>query len=116
MIRGKRKALLAQVFLVQKMRENGYDGLFNEREWCWCTVDKIAPCSGVKWDCDLARYYKLPIICPKCKLPLLEDDDIDETMQRAEDCVVMLLPVYRPKLMCVYCKRHTTGKPVKDES
>jgi len=40
------------------LKENGYDGLYNERYECGCEIGDLAPCGEIGTDCKAG--YKRP--------------------------------------------------------
>lgn len=57
------KNLSVQEIVIAYLKQNGYDGLYNDD--CGCTLDDFMPCGEVGPDCSAG--YRMKCNCEDCK-------------------------------------------------
>ena len=51
--RRRKMNIKAEQIIIERLKQDGFDGLFNPQNECACTInDGIAPCSGILTECE----------------------------------------------------------------
>jgi len=75
--------------IIEYLKNNGYDGLYNRWGQCACLIDDLVPCCGGIDECEPGYVHKSDCICKNCRHLALEFEGEDS------DWIMLSEPVVR---------------------